>query len=145
MAKQKPRTSQETPVLTLHHVKHFLSKLLMDPTYFWYLAGVLLIGEVFFNMLIIQKVPYTEIDWKAYMQEVEGFIHGERDYKALRGDTGPLVYPAGFVYIYSGLYILTDGGNNVRLAQYLFEGLYIVTQWVVFAIYAHSRKVVFEV
>jgi alpha-1,3-mannosyltransferase len=33
----------------------------------------------------------TEIDWKAYMQEVEGFLTGERDYRKLKGDTGPLV------------------------------------------------------
>lgn len=42
----------------------------------------------------------TEIDWVAYMQEVGGFLDGERNYTALRGDTGPLVYPAGFVYLY---------------------------------------------
>ncbi len=39
--------------------------------------------------------PDTEIDWIAYMQEVGGFLSGERDYALLRGDTGPLVYPAG--------------------------------------------------
>jgi alpha-1,3-mannosyltransferase len=33
----------------------------------------------------------TEIDWKAYMQEVQGFLGGETDYKLLKGDTGPLV------------------------------------------------------
>lgn len=33
----------------------------------------------------------TEIDWVAYMQEVKGFLDGERDYMQLRGDTGPLV------------------------------------------------------
>jgi hypothetical protein len=37
----------------------------------------------------------TEIDWIAYMQEVGGFMGGELDYTKLRGDTGPLVYPAG--------------------------------------------------
>lgn len=33
----------------------------------------------------------TEIDWIAYMQEVEGFLNGTRDYTQLKGDTGPLV------------------------------------------------------
>ena len=34
----------------------------------------------------------TEIDWRAYMQEVEGVINGTFDYTKLEGDTGPLVY-----------------------------------------------------
>lgn len=33
----------------------------------------------------------TEIDWKAYMQEVEGVLNGTYDYAKLKGDTGPLV------------------------------------------------------
>ena len=33
----------------------------------------------------------TEIDWVAYMQEVEGVLNGTFDYSQLRGDTGPLV------------------------------------------------------
>ncbi len=33
----------------------------------------------------------TEIDWVAYMQEVEGFLNGTYDYMELKGDTGPLV------------------------------------------------------
>ena len=33
----------------------------------------------------------TEIDWKAYMQEVEGVVNGTYDYTKLKGDTGPLV------------------------------------------------------
>lgn len=35
--------------------------------------------------------PDTEIDWKAYMAEVEGVINGTYDYTQLQGDTGPLV------------------------------------------------------
>lgn len=34
----------------------------------------------------------TEIDWVAYMQEVEGVLNGTLDYSYLGGDTGPLVY-----------------------------------------------------
>ena len=40
------------------------------------------------------------------------------------GDTGPLVYPAGFVYIYSLLRALTDNGNNIILAQTYFVVIY---------------------
>ncbi len=47
------------------------------------------------------------------MQEVGGFLSGERNYFNLKGDTGPLVYPAGFVYIFSGLRWLTDDGDNI--------------------------------
>ena len=37
----------------------------------------------------------TEIDWKAYMQQIVQYRNGERDYTLIKGDTGPLVYPAG--------------------------------------------------
>lgn len=33
----------------------------------------------------------TEIDWKTYMQQVEIFLKGERDYSLIKGDTGPIV------------------------------------------------------
>lgn len=39
------------------------------------------------------------------MEEVKGVIDGEYNYANLRGQTGPLVYPAGFVYIYTALYL----------------------------------------
>lgn len=65
----------------------------------------------------------TEIDWIAYMQEVEGYLNGERNYSNLKGDTGPLVYPAGFVYIFSFLRFLTDDGTNISkgIASYYFK------------------------
>lgn len=34
----------------------------------------------------------TEIDWEAYMSEVEGFMNGTYDYSKLKGATGPLVW-----------------------------------------------------
>jgi hypothetical protein len=47
------------------------------------------------------------------MQEVEGYLNGERNYSNLKGDTGPLVYPAGFVYVFSILRWMTDDGTNI--------------------------------
>ena len=54
--------------------------------------ALLAAGDFFLSLIIIRLVKYTEIDWKAYMQEVEGpLLHSEWDYLQLRGDTGPLV------------------------------------------------------
>ena len=33
-----------------------------------------------------------------FAQEVQGVLDGDYDYQHLRGGTGPLVYPAGFVW-----------------------------------------------
>jgi len=99
------------------------------------IALLLVLLESMFCVLIIKKVAYTEIDWQAYMQEVSGFLSGERNYLNLKGDTGPLVYPAGFVYLFSGLYHLTQQGENILLAQYLFALLYLVNLAIVFVLF----------
>jgi len=106
------------------------------------LVPLLLVCEILLTALIILKVPYTEIDWVAYMQEVgekAGFLSGDWDYKNLRGDTGPLVYPAGFVYLFSALYYLTDKGAAILTGQYIFLGLYTAFMAVVFKIYTNTK------
>ncbi|XP_031662363.1 dol-P-Man:Man(5)GlcNAc(2)-PP-Dol alpha-1,3-mannosyltransferase isoform X2 [Oncorhynchus kisutch] len=75
------------------------------------------------------------------MDEVEGVINGTYDYTQLKGDTGPLVYPAGFVYIFTALYYVTNHGVNIRLAQYLFAVFYLLTLLLVFRIYHRTKKV----
>jgi hypothetical protein len=50
-------------------------------------------------------------------------------------------YPAGFVYIFSALYYITEQGRNIRAAQYIFLLLYLLTLVIVFAIYQRSLKV----
>jgi alpha-1,3-mannosyltransferase len=69
------------------------------------------------------------------MQQVRLFLDGERDYKLIKGDTGPLVYPAIHLYIYTILHYLTNGGENIALAQGIFHILYLVTLALVFACY----------
>lgn len=77
----------------------------------------------------------TEIDWTSYMQQVSLFVNGERRYSKLVGDTGPCVYPAFHVYLYSALYYLTDKGSSIFAAQWIFSALYLVTLAVVFECY----------
>ncbi|KAM3966781.1 alg3, alpha-1,3- mannosyltransferase [Aphomia sociella] len=115
--------------------------LVMNPVQLPIAAFLIIIAEIIINILVVERVPYTEIDWKAYMQECEGFLNGTLDYSKLRGDTGPLVYPAGFVYIYSFFYFLTNQGENIKLAQYVFIGIYILQLMLVLRIYIKTRKV----
>ncbi|KAI9297695.1 ALG3-domain-containing protein [Neoconidiobolus thromboides FSU 785] len=100
--------------------------LLTDPKHNSKLCNFIIVLEVLFNLAIIFKVNYTEIDWKAYMQEVGGFLDGELDYSLLRGDTGPLVYPGLFVYIYSIFYVISNQGKNILLMQFIYLVVYIV-------------------
>ncbi|XP_054839108.1 dol-P-Man:Man(5)GlcNAc(2)-PP-Dol alpha-1,3-mannosyltransferase [Eublepharis macularius] len=116
-------------------------RVLLEPRYTPLVAACLCLAEVGVNQWVIQRVAYTEIDWKAYMDEVEGVVNGTLDYTQLKGDTGPLVYPAGFVYIFLGLYYATGRGTNIRLAQYLFAALYLATLLLVFRIYSRTNKV----
>ena len=95
----------------------------------------LLAAELLLSLAVVAKVPYTEIDWVAYMQEVRGFLGGELNYHNLRGDTGPLVYPAGFVYVYSLLYFVTTNGTNVLLGQLIFAAVYVANLAVVLLLY----------
>lgn len=118
----------------------FLRWLILDPSATVWVSLLILVAEVIVNVGVIQLVPCgcprpyrvttmvlnrsltshfprptcaradTEIDWKAYMDEVEGVVNGTYDYTQLRGDTGPLVYPAGFVYVFLGFYYATDLG-----------------------------------
>ncbi|KAF3559299.1 hypothetical protein F2Q69_00010229 [Brassica cretica] len=100
----------------------------------------LIVADAILVALIIAYVPYTKIDWDAYMSQVSGFLGGEREYGSLKGDTGPLVYPAGFLYVYSVVQNLT--GGEVYPAQILFGVLYIANLSIVLFIYLKTPDVV---
>lgn len=50
-------------------------------------------------------------------------------------------YPAGFVYIFMGLYYVTGHGTDIRMAQHIFAVLYLATLLLVFLIYHQTCKV----
>lgn len=111
----------------------------VDPRYSGPVAALVLALDAALTHQIIARVPYTEIDWIAYMQQVEQVVAGERVYTQIRGDTGPLVYPAGHVWIFRVLYDLTDHGKDVRTAQYIYLGLYLATLALVLRLYVRAR------
>ncbi|KAI4524359.1 glycosyltransferase family 58 protein [Schizophyllum commune Loenen D] len=105
-----------------------VKRLLFDRRYFAALAFLVLVGDAVLTQLIIRFISYTEIDWDTYMKQVKIYIEGERDYTKISGPTGPLVYPAGHVYIHEWLYSVTDAGRNMSRAQQLYGLLYLASQ-----------------
>lgn len=88
---------------------------------------------------VIARIPYTEIDWVAYMQQISQIIAGESDYSLIKGDTGPLVYPAGHVKVFKQLYNITDKGTNIHVAQTLFMWVYLFTLAIVLRMYVRAK------
>ncbi|KAI9206369.1 dol-P-Man:Man(5)GlcNAc(2)-PP-Dol alpha-1,3-mannosyltransferase-like protein [Polychytrium aggregatum] len=139
MPPSKP--ASQAPVPVLRQAAELAKRIALDWSYFYVLAIPLLLFEALLTAAIILKIPYTEIDWIAYIQEVGGFLGGEYDYYKLAGDTGPLVYPAGFVYVYSLLFKATSSGEDIQTAQHIFAILYLVSVILVLMIYRESRVV----
>ncbi|WWC70002.1 uncharacterized protein I206_103946 [Kwoniella pini CBS 10737] len=112
-----------------------IRSILLDRKWYWHFVALLLVGETLLGILIIWKIPYTKIDWPAYMQQVEMFLDGERDYSKIEGETGPLVYPALHLYIYTAFYKYLPSIENIRPAQYIFLIFYLLTILLMSTIY----------
>lgn len=65
---------------------NFIKSLALDPARLPIVSYLILAAEVFLNIFIVWRINYTEIDWKAYMQECEGFLNGTTDYSQLKGE-----------------------------------------------------------
>lgn len=123
------------PLSTLAHYSY---NVLTNRQYFMHLLLYVCVAELVLSIAIIHLISYTEIDWIAYMQQVETFVHRhEHDYTKIEGGTGPLVYPALHLYVYTALYYITSNGTNIRLAQYIFAVLNTLTTLVTALIYHH--------
>jgi alpha-1,3-mannosyltransferase len=68
------------------------------------------------------------------------FSQGERDYARIAGPTGPLVYPAGHVWLHTGLRALT-GGGSIAAAQWVLAALYLASQALALGLAIASRGV----
>ena len=80
----------------------------------WDIRLVLLV-ELIGGVFIINFRGYTEVDWEAYMAQSQGFLEGDWNYVNLRGPSGPLVYPAGFLYIFSVFYYICAKGTSLKV------------------------------
>ena len=102
----------------------------------WTLCTVaLVVGEACLVALIVKLVNYTEIDYSTYLEQA-AMVTDQKvyDYGAIRGAQGPLVYPAGHVWLYAA--VGRYAGGSILAAQQLFGFLYVLDAFVVARIYA---------
>lgn len=129
---------KQLPEISVNSIIQFLRS--------WHLVKILIALEVVINYWVIKNVNYTEIDWSTYMAQI-GTIFGYSDgksnlnfnYTQIEGPTGPLVYPAGHVYVFYLFKELTENGQNIRIAQYIFLCIYISQLILVYKIFRHKR------
>uniref|UniRef100_A0AC34PW60 Dol-P-Man:Man(5)GlcNAc(2)-PP-Dol alpha-1,3-mannosyltransferase n=1 Tax=Panagrolaimus sp. JU765 TaxID=591449 RepID=A0AC34PW60_9BILA len=111
-----------------------------DTFIFRIFIAMLLFADVILSKILIDVIPYTEIDFSTYMQQVECFLNGERNYTRIEGDTGPVVYPAGHIWFYSLMHHLTEKGKLIVDGQHIFLIIYILNQLIVFETFRVSNR-----
>ncbi|KAI0957395.1 hypothetical protein AcW1_005800 [Taiwanofungus camphoratus] len=125
----------------LKHFEPLLISLLTDSRYFHVLAVLVIVADAILTELIIRFVAYTEIDWETYIVQLELYLKGERDYALITGPTGPVVYPAGHLYVHRFLYAITNSGTNLAVAQQIYALLYVTSLSLTCKIYGQAGNV----
>lgn len=90
--------------------------------------------------IFIRRIAFTEIDFQTYIGQAALFLAGERDYTKLdpEGGSGPCVYPAAHLYVFSFFHWLTGGGKNILPAQNVFAGLLTANNLIVALLYREA-------
>lgn len=137
--KQDEQNRQALPEFTLTNVlgdvKNVAHGLIFDPDYNVIVFPGIFLAESLLVKVIRARVPYTDIDYTAYIDQIEIINSGELDYENIYGVTGPLVYPAGFVKIYQAMNWITNGTQDIAMGQLVFSWLYLLNLFLVLVIY----------
>ncbi|CUM65645.1 uncharacterized protein PRCAT00003293001 [Priceomyces carsonii] len=125
-----------TVLNVLKDIYNGIHSLIFDPLCNKIVIPIIITVGSIISKIVPSLVPYTEIDYITYMQQIEVINNGELDYDLIYGDSGPIVYPAGHVQIYQILYYFTNGGEYINTAQKLFGYLFTISLLMVLVIYS---------
>ncbi|KAG7195053.1 dolichyl-P-Man:Man(5)GlcNAc(2)-PP-dolichol alpha-1,3-mannosyltransferase [Scheffersomyces spartinae] len=131
--------SPELPEFTFRNVmgdiKYLIQVLINDPFYKRLVGPIIVFLMSILSRIVITMIPYTEIDFSTYMQQIQLVKDGELDYSLIRGDTGPVVYPAGFITVYEWIYDFTGQGTQLAAGQSLFSMVLTATTLLTVVVY----------
>ncbi|SPO31726.1 related to Alpha-1,3-mannosyltransferase [Ustilago trichophora] len=118
----------------------WLRRVCLEDYGYTFALPALTIASVVLSQLVIRRISFTEIDFQTYVGQAALFLDGERDYAKLdpEGGSGPCVYPAVHLYVYSFFHWLTDGGKNILPAQNVFAALATATNLIVALLYRQA-------
>lgn len=125
-----------------HILMRRLPKLVDEFIPSWNLAKLFILIDALITYLVIKHVRYTEIDWSTYIVQVNQVFNSSDwnfNYTQIEGPTGPLVYPAGHLYVFLLFRELTDGGKDILSAQYVYWLIYMAQLVLVYKIYSHKK------
>ncbi|SCV01421.1 LANO_0F11694g1_1 [Lachancea nothofagi CBS 11611] len=124
----KKQDSVNSPSINVRKdLKDVIHYMIFNPEANHIIMPLLLAAEFLALKWIVTNVAYTDIDYEAYMEQIWTIQDGETNYKMIEGGTGPLVYPAGHVWIYRLMENVTSGLDNVKAGQDVFRYLYLAT------------------
>lgn len=144
---KKPQAPKFRLMLKLRQLAKKSPQLAKEFVYSWNVVKCLIALELIINLFVIRFVKYTEIDWSTYMHQIGQIFNTSTslykdlnfDYGQIEGPTGPLVYPAGHVYVFYIFKLLTENGTNIQSAQYLYMLIYMAQLYLTYKIYSHGR------
>lgn len=123
-------------LIQIPSLKTLLYNCIYSSVYIAFVAFILLVFESYLLKRIIDNVKYTNIDYKAYMEQIYMVSKtGNYKYDTIYGDTGALVYPAGHFWIFRFLRDLTTdrkvegsfGIERIGEGQVVFRALYMAS------------------
>ncbi|KAI5956969.1 ALG3 [Candida jiufengensis] len=133
-AKQEPKP-EFTLKNILKDIQEAIQGLIISPEVSRFTYPIAICLSSIITKIVIAKIKYTEIDYTTYLQQVEKVSNGEINYSKIYGDSGPIVYPAGFIYIYQHLQWIC--GDSIPEAQKIFG--YVFTTTVLFISFIYSQ------
>jgi hypothetical protein len=78
------------------------------------------------SLLVFYTISFTDIDYTTYLSQSSLFLQGQRNYTLLYGSSGPLVYPALHLYLYSTISMFSLNLAVVQLGFCFLYGLLVL-------------------